>query len=68
MEHPDKLPGWRWYWLFWLAYLRLSPYAVCVMSRTKGAADFHDYPDSVEGYPDHFISLTCKRCGKKFMM
>lgn len=28
--------------------------------------NLHDYPDSVEGEPWHFIQLTCKRCGTKF--
>jgi hypothetical protein len=54
---------WKWF----LARFRLSPSAVCEMSVGRGVADdFHDYPDSVAGTPDHFSILTCKRCGKTF--
>jgi hypothetical protein len=42
------------------------PDAVCALSVGKGLADYHDYPDSVEGQPWHFHELTCKRCGKRF--
>lgn len=28
--------------------------------------DYHDYPDSVTPYPDHFVTHTCRRCGKEF--
>ena len=55
-------------WLWFLACFRLSDRAVCELSKDKGIFDWHDYPDSVEGFPDHFALLTCKRCGKKFMM
>jgi hypothetical protein len=56
-------------WLWWLAALRLSPSAVCEVSRGRGLLDdFHDYPDSTLGEPDHFVMLTCKRCGKEFMI
>jgi hypothetical protein len=51
------------FWLWFLARFRLSQSAVC----TGGLADdYHDYPDSEEGLPLHFATLTCKRCGKKF--
>jgi len=53
----------RLWWRF-LAVFHLSERAVCEMS--KGHRDYHDYHDSVEGYPDHFVPLTCKRCGKQF--
>lgn len=67
LENTDSMGYWRFIWLYWLARLRLSKYAVCVMSRNKGAYDdCHDYHDSEEGYPDHFALLTCKRCGKRF--
>lgn len=68
LENPDKMGYWRWIWMYWLARLRLSNHAVCVMSRNQGHVDYHDYPDSVEGYPAHFTTLTCKRCGKEFTM
>jgi hypothetical protein len=66
LEDPDKMGYWRWIWMYWLARLRLSDRAVCVMSSNKGNADFHDYPDSIEGRPDHFVTMRCKRCGKEF--
>jgi hypothetical protein len=54
---------WRWF----LARFRLSGSAVCEMSRGRPYyADYHDYPDSVEGAPYHFQFLTCRRCGKRF--
>ena len=30
--------------------------------------DFHDYPDSDFGFPEHFSTMTCKRCGKEFII
>lgn len=54
-------------WKLFLAFFRLSPAAVCEMSVGYGPhEDFHDYPDTEHGYPDHFVLLTCKRCGKRF--
>jgi len=56
----------RW-WLWFLARFRLSEAAVCALSRGRGLADdYHDYPDSEHGTPDHFVTLRCKRCGKEF--
>lgn len=56
-------------WLWFLARFRLSGAAVCEMSKGRGMFDdYHDYPDSIEGFPDHFIPLTCKRCGKVFYL
>jgi hypothetical protein len=55
------------FWLWFLARFRLSQSAVCTMSQGRGFADdYHDYPDSEQGLPLHFVTLTCKRCGKKF--
>lgn len=68
LEDPDRMGYWRWIWMHWLATLRLSKTAVCVMSRNKGIADYHDYPDDVIGAPAHFAVLKCKRCGKEFTM
>ena len=66
---PDKPTGLRWLWKWFLARFRLSEAAVCEMSAGRGDRnDFHDYPDSVEGEPWHFIPLTCKRCGKVFFI
>lgn len=41
---------------------------ICLMATTVPPEKdyFHDYPDSVEGFPDHFSWLYCKRCGRKF--
>jgi hypothetical protein len=50
----------RWF----LAYFRLNNSAICEMS--KGADDYHDYPDSKEPYPWHGYMHTCARCGKRF--
>lgn len=52
----------RWF----LAFFRLNGAAVCELSAPQGIVDYHDYPDSIEGAPFHFILLTCKRCGKQF--
>ncbi len=66
-EHPERMGFWRWFWMYWLARMRLSREAVCVMSRNKGLFnDYHDYPDSEEGVPIHFHTFKCKRCGKEF--
>jgi hypothetical protein len=54
--------------LWFLARFRLSDQAVCEMSKDKGVIDYHDYPDTSEGEPEHFSWLVCKRCGKKFLM
>lgn len=54
-------------WL--IAMLRLNSRIVCEMSQNKGLYDdYHDWPDSIENYPYHFMQLTCKRCGKKFII
>lgn len=53
------------WWRLFLAYFRLSKWAVCEMS-AETARDFHDYPDSREGQPLHFATLHCKRCGAGF--
>lgn len=61
-----------WLWakrlgLWFLAFFRLSNYAICEMSRDRGYCDsFHSWPDDVEGFPDHSRLLRCKRCGKSF--
>lgn len=51
-------------WKVFLAWTRLSKSAVCEMSR--GAADFHDYPDGIIKDPMHGYTYTCERCGKHF--
>lgn len=30
--------------------------------------DYHDYRDDILGSPAHFVTMTCKHCGKKFIM
>lgn len=51
-----------------LATFRWNLRIVCEESASLGTADYHDYPDSIEGEPWHMIELTCKRCGKKFVI
>lgn len=54
---------WKWF----LARFHLSDTAVCELSAGLGShEDYHDYQDSEEGEPWHFIELTCKRCKKTF--
>lgn len=56
-----------WYRL--LARFRLSNWAICEMSKGRGLHDdYHDYPDSTLGEPEHFVALVCKRCGKEFFI
>lgn len=53
--------------LWFLAYFRLSNYAICEMSIGRGPReDYHDYPDSPGKKPLHHALLTCARCGKSF--
>lgn len=68
LEKPALMGFWRYIKMYWLARLRLSESAVCVMSSDQGAVDYHDYPDTKEKQPDHFILLECERCGKEFTM
>jgi hypothetical protein len=49
-----------------LAFLRLSPRAVCEESRGLGPRDYHDWPDEAGGRPEFFGPRTCGRCGKSF--
>lgn len=59
----------RHLWKLFLARFRLSKSAVCEMSVGRGLLDdFHDYPDSEDGQPFHFVTMRCKRCGKEFSM
>jgi hypothetical protein len=53
--------------MLFLAWTRLSPAAVCEMSRGREPnADFHDYKDGTIKDPMHFYTYTCERCGKAF--
>ncbi len=52
------------FWKVFLAWTGASKAAVCEMSR--GAADFHDYPDGIIKEPMHGYVYTCERCGKHF--
>lgn len=53
-------------WLYVLAWLHWSDYAVCEMSKSRGPhEDFHDYWDGEHG-PWHFAEHHCTRCGKGF--
>lgn len=61
--------GLRRAWLWFLAWTRLSAWAVCEMSAERGVYDdFHDYPDARDGerYPMHGHTYNCRRCGKEF--
>lgn len=49
---------------WFMAYFRLSESAVCEQSR--GARDYHDYPDATYPTPMHFHTYECARCGKAF--
>lgn len=51
-----------------IAIMRFNKRIVCEESTGQGPYDFHDYSDSIEGRPWHFVKLTCKRCGKKFII
>lgn len=56
-------------WKYFLARFRLNREAICSLSLNRlPYDDFHDYPDSVEGRPEHFGLLTCKYCGKNFTL
>jgi len=55
-------------WVWFLARFRLSEKAICKASKGKGMFDYHDYPDAIEEEPDYFHPMTCRRCGKKFLM
>lgn len=55
-----------YFFKLFLAVFHLSDTAVCEMSACMGDADYHNYQDDEYGYPDHFVLLTCKRCGKRF--
>jgi hypothetical protein len=48
------------------AFARLSLKEVCLQSANRGKIDYHDYLDTKEKFPDHFVDLKCERCGKIF--
>lgn len=56
----------RRFWRWLSAVYRWDPAAVCELSRGRGLADYHDYPDSTTPEPCHFTTHTCARCGKLF--
>ena len=59
----------RYWYDWWIAYLRLDPNTVCKMSVGRGKFDdFHDYEDTIYKLPHHFVELECERCGKKFWL
>lgn len=59
----------RRYWRWIQARFRLDLEVVCELSRGRGLLnDFHDFPDDIVGTPCHFVTMTCKRCGKQFGM
>jgi hypothetical protein len=58
------------YPVWWiLAILHTNQWAVCELSKGKTMfSDFHDYQDDVDEQTSHFAIMTCKHCGKKFMV
>lgn len=64
----ERLTGWPWWlWRLWFrAATRRDLQAVCDLGILPGMTDYHDYPDSEDGYPIHFHVHTCRRCGKQF--
>lgn len=68
-QASTRRPWYQRLWRWFLARHRLDLVLVCELSRARGSYDdYHDYPDSIEEFPDHFIPLTCKRCGKSFFI
>lgn len=66
---PSEYGFFKRLWRLFLARFHLSDSAVCEMSADRGPHnDYHDYHDTEDRYPDHFSVLTCKRCGKKFII
>jgi hypothetical protein len=56
-------------WRRFLARFRLSMTAVCEESKGRGLYnDYHDYGDSEDGLPWHFVVMRCVRCGKEFII
>lgn len=56
-------------WLYMLAWLHVNDAAVCEMSKgLPMEEDYHDYQDSDFGFPIHFDAMTCRRCGKEFII
>ena len=55
-------------WRGFLARFHLSDAAVCELSEGLGLADYHDYDDTEDGQPWHFVELECRRCGKRFLI
>jgi hypothetical protein len=52
-----------------LAWLHVNDAAVCEMSKgLPMEEDYHDYQDSDFGFPIHFDAMTCRRCGKEFII
>lgn len=57
----------RRFWRWFLARFRLSLKVVCEESVRLGPyEDYHDYGDTAEKEPWHFVPLKCERCGKEF--
>ena len=56
-------------WLYLLAWLHVNDEAVCEMSKGREMhEDFHDYQDADFGFPIHFGCMSCRRCGKEFII
>ena len=56
-------------WRRFLAYWRLDLGAVCRMSEGLDMdADYHDYTDTEDKVPMHFMMHRCERCGKGFFI
>ena len=44
--------------LFWVFFS-------CFSSSARCKYELHDYVDSADGLPEHFVTKQCVRCGKK---
>lgn len=64
----QRITGWVYkQWRRFIAWNRWDLNVVCEESEgLPKNGDYHDYPDDVNGFPDHFADLKCKRCGKTF--
>lgn len=59
----------RYFRRWFIAFFHLDGRIVCEMSVGRGDYDdFHDYTDSQSKYPGHLIAMSCRRCGKTFMI
>lgn len=63
ISEDDNAPPW---YTWPLAFFHLSNHYICAWSAQTDEYDYHDYTDSAEEEPWHFVKLRCERCGKRF--